>query len=173
MFELSDFSDFGLPIRLPRPIRVNAERTVAEGVFRPRITSKELKEELTEITGVSSEDFPLSSRIFNYDLQESDSVIVETVENGLPLMVSRNNEVIVNFDVRATQSFHFADSKRPIYTYIPGFNIQMIPAVIRRPLSIFVESVYSRRRGEGFPNYSRFRVCDFALNQGSGERPWV
>ncbi len=161
MLEISDFSDFGLPTRLPRPIRVNEGRTVAEGVVRPRIASKDLEEELNKITGASAEEFPLSTRVFNFALQENDSVLVQTVEEGLPLVVSRNNEVIVNFDIRATQAFRFGDSKRPIYTYFPGFNIQMIPAAIRRPLSIFVESVHSRRRREDLPNYSRLPLTSF------------
>ena len=161
MREITDFSDFGLPTRSPRAIRVNEDRTVTEGVVRPCITSRDLEEGLRQITGISAEEFPLSTRVFNFTLQKNDVVVVQTVEDGLPLIISRNNEVIVNFDIRATQAFHFVDSKRPIYTYIPGFNIQMIPAVIRRPLSIFVESVSSRRKGEGLLNYSRLPLTSF------------
>ena len=161
MVEISDFTDFGMPIRLSRSIRVNPERTVAEGVFRPRIVSRDLEEEMIEITGISAEKFPLFTRVFNFAVQENDSVVVQTVEGGLPLIVSRNNEVIVNFDIRATQAFRFGDSKRPIYTYIPGFNIQMVPAVVRRPLSIFIESVHSRRRGEDLLDYSRLPLTSF------------
>ena len=146
---------------MPRPIRVNSARTVAEGVVRPTITSKELNEELTEITGGAPEEFLLSTRVFEFDLQESDSVIVRAVESGLPLIFSRDEEIIVNFDIRATQTFHFADSKRPIYTYIPRFNIQMIPAVIRRPLSNFVQSMYAPRKGDVVQDYSKLPLTSF------------
>jgi hypothetical protein len=73
--EISDFSEYGLPIRLPRPFRVNSARTVAEGVVSPAIISEELNEELAEITGVASEEFPLSTHVFEFVLQENDFVI--------------------------------------------------------------------------------------------------
>jgi peptidoglycan/xylan/chitin deacetylase (PgdA/CDA1 family) len=75
--------------------------------------------------------------------------------------VRRDEEVIVNFDIRATQAFHFTDSKRPIYTYIPGFNIQRIPAVIRRPLSNFVQSVSTRRKGSVVSDYGKLPLRSF------------
>jgi peptidoglycan/xylan/chitin deacetylase (PgdA/CDA1 family) len=161
MLETSDLSELGLPIRLARPVRINSARMVAEGVVRPFITSKELSKELAEITGLASEEFRLSTRVFEFDLRESDHVIVQTVENSLPLIVRRAEEVVVNFDIRATQAFHFVDSKRPIYTYIPGFNIQRVPAVIRRPLSNFGKAVHSRRKGEGVRQYSRLPLTSF------------
>jgi hypothetical protein len=40
ILETFDFSDLGLPIRLPRPVRINSARTVAEAIVRPIITSK-------------------------------------------------------------------------------------------------------------------------------------
>jgi peptidoglycan/xylan/chitin deacetylase (PgdA/CDA1 family) len=161
MSEIPDFKDLGLPIRLPRPIRVNLARTVHEGVFRPTITSRELSEEFSEIAEMPSEEFQLSTRIFELNLLESDQVIVRAVESGLPLVVCRDEEVIVNFDIRATQTFNFVDSKRPIYTYIPGFNIQMIPAVIRRPISNIVQSIYSRRQGGITQDYSKLPLTSF------------
>jgi peptidoglycan/xylan/chitin deacetylase (PgdA/CDA1 family) len=161
MLEMSDFRDLGLPIRLPRAIHVNSGRIVAEGVFRPTITSKELNEEFNKIAGLASEELSLSTRIFELDLLESDQVIVRTAESSLPLVILRNEEVIVNFDIRATQAFHFVDSKRPIYTYIPGFNIQRIPTVIRRPLSNFVQSVTSLRKGNVVRDYGRLPLTSF------------
>jgi peptidoglycan/xylan/chitin deacetylase (PgdA/CDA1 family) len=161
MLGISDFRELGLPIRLPRPIRVNSARAVLEGVVRPVITSKELDEEFTEITGVASEEFPLSTSVFEFDLQDNDFVIVQAVENSLPLIVCRDEEVIVNFDIRATQDFHFVDSKRPIYTYIPGFNIQMIPTVIRRPISNFIHSLFSSRERDVVRNYSKLPLTSF------------
>ena len=161
MLELFDLKDLGVPIRLPGAIHANSARTVAEGVFRPTITSKELNNELTRITGVAPEEFSLSTCVFEFDLLESDQVIVRTVESSLPLIVLRNEEVIVNFDIRATQAFRFGDSKRPIYTYIPGFNIQRIPTVTRRPLSNFVQSMYSSRKGKVAQDYSKLPLTSF------------
>lgn len=161
MLKLLDLKDLGVAIRLPGAIHVNSARIVTEAVVRPTITSKELDDELTAVTGVPSEHFPLSMRVFEFDLRESDQVIVRAVENSLPLIVCRDEEVIVNFDIPATQAFHFADAKRPIYTYIPGFNIQRIPTLIRRPLSNFVQSVNSRRRGDAAQDYSKLPLTGF------------
>jgi peptidoglycan/xylan/chitin deacetylase (PgdA/CDA1 family) len=44
----------------------------------------------------------------------------------------------------AAQAFRFADSKRPIYTFIPGFNVQIVPEAVRRPISNAVQAVSSR-----------------------------
>ncbi len=161
MLELLDFKNLGVPIGLPRAIHVNSTRIVYEGVFRPTIASKALSEEFTEIAGLASEEFQLSTRIFQLDPLESDQVIVRAVESGLPMIVRRNEEVIINFDIWATQAFRFGDSKRPIYTYIPGFNIQRIPTIIRRPLSNFVQSVYSRRKGDIVQDYSKLPLTSF------------
>jgi peptidoglycan/xylan/chitin deacetylase (PgdA/CDA1 family) len=161
MLKVLDFKDLGVPIRLPRAVHVNSARIVSEGVFRPTITSRELNEELTEIAELPPEEFQLSTRIFELDPLESDQVIVRTVGSSLPLIVRRNEDVIVNFDIRATQAFRFGDSKRPIYTYIPGFNIQRIPTVIRRPLSNFVQSVYSRKKGDIAHDYSKLPLTSF------------
>ena len=161
MLEISDLSELGLPMRLARPVRVNSARIIAEGVVRPTTTSKELSRELTEITGLASEEFPLSTRVFEFDLRESDHVIVQTVENGLPLIVRRDGEVIVNFDIGATQAFHFVDSSRPIHTYIPGFNVQKVPTALRRPLSNLGKSLRSLRKGGGVREYSRLPLTNF------------
>jgi peptidoglycan/xylan/chitin deacetylase (PgdA/CDA1 family) len=156
-----DLSDLGLPIYSPRPIRVNVTSTVTEGIVRPTIASKELNEEFTEITGVTPEDLQLSTRVFEFDLQESDHVVVRAVENNLPLIVCRDEEVIINFDLRATQAFLFSDSKRPIYTHVPGFNIQKVPTAIRRPLSNCVQSVYNRKKGIVANDHSKLLLTGF------------
>jgi peptidoglycan/xylan/chitin deacetylase (PgdA/CDA1 family) len=161
MLEISDFRTLGLPIHLPRPIYLNSAGTVAEGVFRPTITLTELNDELTQITGVPSEEFQLSMRVFEFYLNENDQVIMEAAENGLPLVVLRDDKVVVNFDIQATQAFDFGDSKRPIYTYIPGFNIQRIPPAIRRPLSNFVQSMNSRRKRNVVQEYSKLPLTSF------------
>src|SRR5688572_30486734 len=110
MLEPFDFSELGLPTLSPRSFRLNSARTVAEGVFGPAITLKELSQEFTGTVGVPSEEFPLSTRIFEFDQRASDQVIVQAAENGLPLIVRRDGEVIVNFDIQATQAFQFGDS---------------------------------------------------------------
>jgi len=161
MLEISDFGDLGLPIRLPRPIRVNVARTVAEGIVRPIITSQELSAQLSELTGAASEEFLLSTYIFDFRLQSGDQVLVRAAENNLPLIVCRDDEVIVNFDIGATQAFRFEDSKRPIYTYIPGFNIQKIPEALRRPLSNFVQSLASPRNIDVIGKYRRLPLTSF------------
>ena len=158
---IDHLKDLGLPIYLHQGIRVNSARVVAEGVFRPVITEKKLSEALTEITGMDSEEFTLPTKVFELDLREGDSVVLRALENGLPLMVYRNGEVIVNFDIQATQTFSFVDSKRPIYTYIPGFHIQMIPPFIRRPLSTFVHSVFSKKGGDIVRDYSNLPLTSF------------
>ncbi len=38
-------------------------------------------------------------------------MIVQAAENKLPLIIVRDNEIIINFDIRATQAFQFDDSK--------------------------------------------------------------
>lgn len=159
--ELPDFGDLKVPIRFPRTVRVNRSRTVAEGFVRPVITSKELSQEFSEITGMTSEDFSFPTRVFELNLRESDHVIVKTLGSGLPLIVCRDGEVIVNFDIDATQAFQFVDSKRPIYTYIPGFNIQNVPTVVRRPLSNLVQSLHSPKKRDAARDYSRLPLTTF------------
>jgi peptidoglycan/xylan/chitin deacetylase (PgdA/CDA1 family) len=152
----------GPRIRLPGPLRVSPERVRAEGTVRAAITVRALAEEFTRTAGAPAEAFPLALRIFAFDLQPGDEVVVRAVENGLPLVVSRGGEMIVSFDVHATQAFEFEDSKRPIYTHIPGFNIQRVPAAVRRPLSNLVQSLASRRRRNGgAEHYRRLPLTDF------------
>ena len=86
--------------------------------------------------GAPAHDFPLTTRVFALDVHDSDEVLVRARENGLPLVIRRNGEVIVNFDLTATRAYRFEDSKRPFYTYLPGFNVQRVPESIRRPLSV-------------------------------------
>jgi peptidoglycan/xylan/chitin deacetylase (PgdA/CDA1 family) len=160
--ETAPSSTLGPRIRLPRAFRVNSGKASAEGTVRATIVSRELTEEFARVAGAAAEAFPVAMRIFALDLRPSDDVVVRTVENGLPLVVRRGGEIIVNFDVQATQAFEFADSKRPIYTHIPGFNIQRIPAAMRRPLSNLVQSLSSRQRKNGGPEqYRRLPLTDF------------
>ena len=157
----ADIRNLGLRLCLPGPIRVGSARTVADAIVRPAITSNELARAFTELTGLASEEFPLSLRIFEYDPQPNDHVMVRAVENDLPLIVRRDEEAIVNFDIRATRAFRFVDSKRPIYTYVPGFNIQWVPAAMRRPLSNFVQSIRSPRNTDVVGKYRRLPLTSF------------
>lgn len=158
---ISDLSDLGLPIRLPRPVRLNLTAAVADGTVQAVITSKTLSEEFADVSGASSENFPLLTRIFNFPLRQSDEVIVRTADSGLPLVVRRDEDVIVNFDIRATEVFQFADDQRPIYTYIPGFNIQKVPEVMRRPISNLVQSLWTPRRLDVAGSYQRLPLTGF------------
>jgi peptidoglycan/xylan/chitin deacetylase (PgdA/CDA1 family) len=155
------FSDLGLPTDLQPRIRLNSARTVTEGIVRPTITSDRLCEEMTAITGVGPEEFSLSTRVFDLVLHQNDQVLVRAAGTGLPLIVCRDGEVIVNFDIRATQAFEFVDSKRPIYTYIPGFNIQKVPVAIRRPLSNLVQSLSSPKCSDVEGRYRRLPLTSF------------
>ncbi len=153
--------DLGWPIRLPPGIRFNSARVVAEGVFRPFIRPKDLAETIAGLTRQGMEQFPLSTRVFAFDHRASDSVILETVGEGLPLIVRRDGELIVNFDIPATRAFQFIDSKRPIYTYIPGFNIDMVPTAIRRPVSNLVESIFSPSGRNAEQDYAKLPLTSF------------
>jgi len=179
---ISDLSDLGLPIRLPRPVRLNLAPAVADGPVRAVITSKKLAEEFADMSGVSSENFPFSTRIFAFPLRQSDEVIVGTADRALPLVVRRDEDVIVNFDIWATQEFRFPDSRRPIYTYIPGFNIHAVPEGIRRPISNLVQSLRSPRSLDVAGSYKRLPLTGFEfilfllntiLTSGCPQRPPV
>jgi len=157
----SDLSDLGHPIRLPLPVRLNRAPIVANGTFQLVITSKELSEEFAHMSGASSENFSLSTCIFDFPLRQSDEVIVRTADSGLPLVVRRDKGLVVNFDIRATEVFRFTDSSRPIYTYIPGFNIHVVPEGIRRPISNMVQSFGARRSLDVAGSYRRLPLTGF------------
>jgi peptidoglycan/xylan/chitin deacetylase (PgdA/CDA1 family) len=161
-FTPSDLSDLGPPIRLARPALLNSGKVAAKRSVRPRIVSKLLNEQFAALTGREAQDFLLPTRLFEFNLQKTDEVILqESSENGFPLIVLRKGEVIVNFDIRATQAFEWKDSKRPIYTYIPGFNIQTIPPVVRRPLSNLLEAGHSSGNNDVIDKYRRLPLTSF------------
>lgn len=160
-FRISDLSDLGLPLRLARPVQFNLAPVVAEGTIQAVITSRELADEFAELSGAQPENFPMSTRIFDFSVRQSDDVIVRSAGEDLPLVIRRDGEVIVNFDIRATQVFHFADSHRPIYTYIPGFNIHSIPERIRRPISNLVQSLRAPRDLDVSGSYKRLPLTGF------------
>ena len=154
-------TDLGWPIRLPPGIRLNSAKVVAEGIFRPLLRPKDLGETIAGITRVGIEQFPLSTKVFAFDHRAGDSVLLQTVGDGLPLIVRRDGELIVNFDIPATRTFRFTDSKRPIYTYIPGFNIDMVPTAIRRPVSNLVESIFSPSGRKAEQDYGKLPLTSF------------
>lgn len=140
----SDLTDLGLPIRLARPVLLNSGKEVSKRSVKPRIVSEFLNERFTSLTGRVAQEFVFPTRLFEFDLRQTDEVILqESAEKGFPLIVLREGEVIVNFDILATQWFEWKDSKRPIYTHIPGFNIQSIPPAVRRPLSNLLQANHS------------------------------
>lgn len=159
--ESLQLSDLDLPIFAPGVIHLNLGRVAAEGVFRPTIVPLALREEFSRITGSPAEAFPLSTRVFEFGRRPGDQVIAEATENGMPLVVRRGADVIVNFDIRAAKAVRFPDSKRPIYTYIPGFNIQKIPDTIRRPISNFLLSLHSPRNRDVVGEYGRLPLGGF------------
>jgi peptidoglycan/xylan/chitin deacetylase (PgdA/CDA1 family) len=158
---ISDLSELGLPLLLARPVEFNLAPVVAEGTIRAVITSRELADEFAEVSGGQPSDFPMSTRIFDFSVQESDDVIVRSADGDLPLVIRRDGQVIVNFDIRATQVFHFADSPRPIYTYIPGFSIHSVPERIRRPISNLVYSLSAPRSLDVAGSYKRLPLTGF------------
>jgi hypothetical protein len=125
------------------------------------VTSKRLSEKFSEIAGASPENFPFRARIFEFPLRQSEEVIVRTADRGLPLVIRRDRDIIVNFDIRATGFFEFADSRRQIYTYIPGFNIQAVPEEIRRPISNMVQSLKTPRSLNVAGSYQRLPLTGF------------
>jgi peptidoglycan/xylan/chitin deacetylase (PgdA/CDA1 family) len=149
---------------MPRPFAVNETTVCAEGTVRVRLTSGALADEFARVAGAAPEAFPVAMRIFAFKPRPGDEVFARTVETGLPLVIARGGEIIVSFDVQSTQAFEFVDSKRPIYTHIPGFNIQRVPAALRRPVSNLLQSLSSRRRSSGGPEqYRKLPLTDFEV----------
>jgi peptidoglycan/xylan/chitin deacetylase (PgdA/CDA1 family) len=157
----SDLGSLGMPVRLPCPVLLNSARIVADGIVRPTIVEPVLAGELSELTGVNVDGFRIYTRVFDYQLRDRDDVLVRDAVRGLPLIVRRDGEVVVNFDIPATQAFEFVDSKRPIYTYIPGFNIQNVPSRVRRPLSNIVEALHSARDVDPVSAYRALPLTNF------------
>ena len=176
MKESITLANLGLPLASPAPFRVNSDRTVAEGSFHVVLRCETCRSEFFKTSGLSSEEVPLSTRIFDWQGREGDEVIAHAAENRLPLLIRRAGELVVNFDILATQAFQFDDTKRPIYTYVPGFNVHKVPATIRRPLSNLVQSLRSPRITDVVSEYSKLPLTGFELvllllNTVLGRRP--
>jgi SAM-dependent methyltransferase/peptidoglycan/xylan/chitin deacetylase (PgdA/CDA1 family) len=160
-FRRSDLGSLGLPVRLPRPVLLNSGRIAAEGIARPAITDSVLAGRVSERTGVNVDALRIPTRIFEFQLRDGDDILVRDAESGLPLIVGRDGEVVVNFDIPATQAFQFIDSKRPIYTYIPGFNLQSVPTQVRRPLSNILQAMHARRDTDLVGKYRALPLTNF------------
>jgi hypothetical protein len=158
----SDLSELGIPIRLPRPLHFHHGEVTAQGPVHPVLACRSVAERFQQISGGAPGSF--HTRVFDLRVQPGDELLALTAEHGLPLLVRRAGEVIVNCDIQATQQFEFADSKRPIYTYLPRFNVQMIPEGIRRPVSNLVESSRFRKGRAAPPDYGELPLTGFELS---------
>jgi peptidoglycan/xylan/chitin deacetylase (PgdA/CDA1 family) len=176
----SDLGDLGLPIRLAAPVRFHTGEVAASGPVTPEIALRDLDEEFSALTGGAALAAGLRTRVFDLSLLSGDEVLVRTAGTSLPLIVRRAGEIIVNFDLQATQAFSFTDSDRPIYTYVPGFNIHAVPEEIRRPLSNMVQSLRAPKRFDLPAAYRRLPLTDFEycvllintiVGRGTPERP--
>ncbi len=153
--------EFGIPIRLSRPVRLSSDRTVAAGVVRPTVLSSCVRDRFTDMTGLAPETFTPALRILAYESADSDELLATDAISGLPLIVKRGNEILACFDVDATQVLTFTDSARPLYTYVPGFNIQRVPEGIRRPVSNAVQAFRSRTKSDAATTYGQLSLTDF------------
>jgi peptidoglycan/xylan/chitin deacetylase (PgdA/CDA1 family) len=136
-------------------------KTAAEGTFAVAAGTREHADAFTARTGLAIEDTRLATRIFEIDSRPGDEVLLREAARGLPLVVRRGTDVIVACDVAATQTFYVTDSKRPIYTYIPGFNIQKVPAAIRRPVSNLAQAVRRPKQVNVVDKYSTLPLTSF------------
>jgi peptidoglycan/xylan/chitin deacetylase (PgdA/CDA1 family) len=157
----SDLGDMGLPLRLSKPVRLNTPNGAALEVVRPEILSKALEERFAQIAGTASCDVMLSTRLFDLPARQGDEVLVRAGGHGAPMVVRRDGDVILNFDVQATQAVHVKDSKRPLYTYIPGFNIHSVPEGIRRPVSNLVEALHAPKQHDVTAAFSQLPLTGF------------
>jgi peptidoglycan/xylan/chitin deacetylase (PgdA/CDA1 family) len=134
---------------------------VSDGIVEPIITSNELESRFREVAGAPAGDFPFPTSVFAFDLRSQDEVLACTAGNRLPLIIRRDGEVILNFDVQKSRIVTFSDSKRPIYTYIPKFNVQLVPEAVRRPVSNLVESLRGGRRPSTTDSHKRLPLTSF------------
>jgi hypothetical protein len=170
--------DLSIPIRLQRPVRPSSNCVVAEGLVRPIVIVPALADRFSENTGLQADSFQIATRMFAYDANESDEVLVRDGVTGRPLIIDRDGELIIAFDVHATQAFQVTDSKRPLYTYIPWFNIQKVPERLRRPISNAVMAMRSNGKRDPLPGYralplTNFEIVLMLLHAAASNRPGV
>jgi peptidoglycan/xylan/chitin deacetylase (PgdA/CDA1 family) len=128
--------------------------------IQPEITSPELNEQFSSLVGASAATFSIQTRVGTFQERPSDEVLVRSHESD-PLVVRRDGELIVNFDVRATQAVHFQDSKRPVYTYIPGFDVRVVPETVRRPISNLVQGIRAPKDDDVVGAWRRLPLTGF------------
>ncbi len=144
--ERTNLSEWGAAIGLSRPIVLNRAHSLGERVVRPRLLDHRLAEQFLNLTGHDASTCQFKTRVFDYTAALDDCVAVSDADSGLPLIVRSGADVIVNFDIGAARAYRFADSKRPVYTYLPWFNIQRVPEGLRRPVSNWVQGLRARHR---------------------------
>jgi peptidoglycan/xylan/chitin deacetylase (PgdA/CDA1 family) len=143
MSRTSDFSELGMPLRLARPVRLQGGTAAESAVVNPEIVSRTLDEAFNDLSGGAGRNVALTTRLFELPLKQGDEVLVRDRGSNRPMVVRRDDELIVAFDVECTQPVYVEDSKRPIYTYIPGFNIHTVPERVRRPISNAVQLLFA------------------------------
>jgi peptidoglycan/xylan/chitin deacetylase (PgdA/CDA1 family) len=143
--ESSGLTHFDLPIRLSGAVRLSSTGYGPLTEVRPTLTSPEVARRFLARAGDAVEHFSMSTRIGDLALRPGDDVALAALDGGAPLIIRRGDEVIVNFDLASAQAFRFEDSKRPIYTYVPGFNVQIVPEGVRRPISNALQALSARK----------------------------
>jgi peptidoglycan/xylan/chitin deacetylase (PgdA/CDA1 family) len=128
---------------------------------RPSFATRQQDVAFHEIAGASIGSVALDLTVFDLALAPADEIVVAAAGTGMPLVVRRGVDTIVNFDLHLTRECPVLDSKRPIYTYLPRFNIHSVPERIRRPISNFVESTRIRANGKAVGDYGRLPLTDF------------
>jgi peptidoglycan/xylan/chitin deacetylase (PgdA/CDA1 family) len=156
-------TELRIPVSFARPIGLDSGRAIAEGFVRPTIALPELAEQFFELTGVKPEAFQLPTRVFEFQARDSDEVVVKDADRGIPLISRRDDQLIISFDIPATEAFRFTDSKRPIYTYLPWFNIQRLPERVRRPVSNVVQALRSRNHADIGKRYQTLPLTNLEM----------
>lgn len=124
----------------PHRIYINSYKARAMGEIAVSFNDSRLEHELHQLIGDNPSNIKISTRLYEMDTLAGDVIIAHSAEHNLPLIVYRDGSLILNFDLSMLRHVSYKDSKRPIYTYIPFFNIRIIPTVIRRPISNLLAS---------------------------------
>lgn len=123
----------------PHRIYINHHKpsVTAEGSFS--FQDSDLQNELQRVTGADISNIPIAMTLYELEPSSNDSVIATlTGHDQMPLVVFREGGIILNFDLSQARKVPITDSKRPVYTYLPGFNIRWVPSILRRPVSNFL-----------------------------------
>jgi peptidoglycan/xylan/chitin deacetylase (PgdA/CDA1 family) len=145
---------------------------IFEGTARtvqPRILCSESAARFNALAGAAVEHFHLTIRAAGRVQRcREDHVLVTTAEADLPLLIRRGDEVHVNFGLEMDPGLPFTDSKRPLYTYLPGFNIHTVPEAVRRPISNIAQWLRTARQADSRQSietrYRRLPLTNFELS---------